>query len=99
MHRFYYMFQNYLTNNPLSYEMGLGDPYLEVVNLSFTFTWDDGETEDRAKVPTSPFFERLLINNSELRDISTRIICMVIPTRLKIIRQIERSKIRMSQDY
>ena len=49
-----------------------GDPYLEVVNLNFIFTWDDGETEDRAKVSTSPLFEGLLINNTEFQDISTR---------------------------
>ena len=44
-------------------------PILEAVNLSFTFTWDDGEIENRAKVSTSPLFEGLLINNTELRDI------------------------------
>ena len=42
-----------------------GDPYLEAVNLSFIFTWYDGETEDRAKVFTSTLFERLWINNFE----------------------------------
>ena len=35
-------------------------PYLEAVNLSFIFTWDDGKTEDRAKVSTSPFFRRIV---------------------------------------
>ena len=53
-------------------------PYLEAVNLSFIFTWDDGQTEDRAKVSTSPFFEGLLINNTELRDILARTRCMAI---------------------
>ena len=36
------------------------------------FTWDDGETEDRAKVSTPPLFEGSSINNTELRDILTR---------------------------
>ena len=31
--------------------------------LNFIFSWDDGETEDRAKVSTSSLFEGLLINN------------------------------------
>ena len=62
----------------------LGDPYLEAVNLSFTFTWDDGETEDRAKVSTSPFFERLLVNNIELRGILTRTKCMAIQIGFEI---------------
>ena len=48
------------------------DPYREAVNLSSIFTWDDGKTEDRAKVFTSPFFEGSSINNTELRDILTR---------------------------
>ena len=54
------------------WEMGLSDPYLEAVNLSFIFTWDDKETKDHAKVSTSPLFKRLSINNIELRDILTR---------------------------
>ena len=53
---------------------------MEAVNLSFIFTWDDGEIEDRAKVSTSPFFEGLLINNTELWDILTR---MALPMRPK----------------
>ena len=32
-------------------------------------TWDGGETEDRAAVSTSPLFEGLSINNTDLRDI------------------------------
>ena len=40
--------------------------------MSFTFTWDDGETEDRAKVSTSPLFEGSSINNTELWDILMR---------------------------
>ena len=51
--------------------MSLMWPYLEAVNLSFIFTWGDGETEDRASVSTSPLFKELLINNTEPRDIST----------------------------
>ena len=70
----------------------LGDPYLEAVNLSLIFTWDDGETEDRVKVSTSPLFEGLLINNTKLRDILTRIKCMTIPTQIKIKWQIYESK-------
>ena len=54
---------------------------MEAVNLSFIFTWDDGEIEDRVKVSTSYFFEGLLINNTELRVISIRIKCMTIPIR------------------
>ena len=56
----------------------LGDPYLEAVNLSFTFTWDDEKIEDRAKVSMSPLVEGLSINNIELRDISAKIRCMAI---------------------
>ena len=52
--------------------MGLSEPYLEAVNLSFIFTLDNGEIEDRVKVFTSPLFEGLLINNTKLRDILTR---------------------------
>ena len=66
--------------------MGLSDPDLEAVNLSFIFTWDDGEIEDRVKVSTSPLFEGLLINNTELRDILTRIICMAMLLRPKELR-------------
>ena len=79
--------------------MGLSDPYLEATNLSFIFTWDDGETEDRTKVFTSPLFEGLLINNTELQDILLRIICMAIPKRLKILRQNCESKTRIFRDY
>ena len=39
--------------------------WIEAVNLSFIFTRDDGEIEDRAKVSTSPLFEGLLIYNFE----------------------------------
>ena len=58
--------------------MGLRWVYLEVVNLSFIFTWDEGEAEDRAQVFTSPLFEGLLINNTELQDILARTRCMAI---------------------
>ena len=47
-------------------------PYLEAVNLSFIFTWGDGETEDRAKVFTSPLFEGSSINSNELQDNSIK---------------------------
>ena len=63
--------------------MGLSDPYLEAINLNFIFTWNDREIEDHVKVFTLPLFEGLLINNIELRDILTRIICMVIRYALK----------------
>ena len=33
---------------------------LEAVNLSFIFTWDDGETEDRVKIFTSPLFRKIV---------------------------------------
>ena len=46
--------------------MGLRWP---LSSLSFTFTWDDRETEDHAKASTSSLFEGLLINNTELWDI------------------------------
>ena len=55
-----------------------GDPYLEAVNLSFIFTWDNGKNEDRANVFTSSLFKGLLINNTELQDISIGIKCMTI---------------------
>ena len=60
------------------------DPYLEAVNLSFTFTREDGETEDRAKVFMSPLFEGLLVNNNELRGILTRTKYMAIQIGLEI---------------
>ena len=72
--------------------MAWGDPYLEVVNLSFIFTWDDGETKDRAQVSTSPLFEGLLINNTKLRDILTGIKCMAIQIWLPIKQQIYESE-------
>ena len=56
--------------------MGLRYPYLEVVNLSFIFTWDGGETEDRTKVFTSPLFERSSNNNDDLQDNLTKTKCM-----------------------
>ena len=72
------------TSGLFNQQSSSGDSYLEVVNLSFTFTWDDRETEDRAKVSTSPLFEGLLVNNIELRDILTRIKCMAIRIGLEI---------------
>ena len=61
-----------------------GDPYLEAVNLEFIFTWGDEETEDRAKVSTSPLFEGSSINNSEIWDNLSRTKCMAMLTWLKI---------------
>ena len=57
MYTIYYVFWDYLASNPFPQEM---DPYLETVNLSFIFTWDDGETEDHAKVSASPLFRRVV---------------------------------------
>ena len=72
--------------------MSLRWPYLEAVNLNFTFTWDDGEIEDRTKVSTSSLFEELLVNNTKLRDILTRTKCMVIQIWLEIKWQIYESR-------
>ena len=52
--------------------MGLRDLYLEAINLSFIFIWDDGKIEDRTRVSTSPLFEGLSINNTKLWDISIK---------------------------
>ena len=46
-----------------------GDPYLEAINLSFIFTWGDGETKDRVKVSMPPLFEGSSINNNKLGTI------------------------------
>ena len=69
------------------------------VNLSFIFTWDDGEIEVRAKVFTSPLFEGSPINNDELRDILTRTKCMAMQTWLEMKRQNYESQIHMLRDY
>ena len=79
--------------------MSLRWPYLEAVNLSSIFTWDDGEIEDRVKVSTSPFFERSSINNNELRDNSTRTKCVAMPLWLGLKWRIYDLRIRMAQDY
>ena len=55
--------------------------------MSFTFTWNDGKTEDRAKVSTSPLFEGLLINNIELRDILEKRRCMTMQIKPKELQQ------------
>ena len=52
--------------------MDLRWPYLEAVKLSVIFHLGGGETEDRAKVSTSPPFEGLSINKSEPRDILSK---------------------------
>ena len=53
---------------------------------------DDGKTEDRAKVSTSPLFEGLLINSTELWDILTKIKCMAIQMWLEIKWQNDESR-------
>ena len=60
--------------------------------LRLSFTWDDGEIEDRVKVSTSPFFEGLLINNIKLQDILMRAKCMAIQIWLEIKWQIYESR-------
>ena len=55
--------------------------------------------EDRTKVSTSPLFEGLLINNTELRDNLTRTKYMTIPIGPKGRRQNGKSKVRMFRDY
>ena len=94
MYTIYYVFWDYLASNPFSQEM---DPYLETVNLSFIFTWDDGETEDHAKFSTSSFFEWLLINNTELRGISMKTTCMAMQMEPGELRQ--NWRIHMFWDY
>ena len=79
--------------------MGLRWSYLETVDLSFIFTWNDGEIEDRPKFSRHLFFKKLLINNIELRDISTKKVCMTIPIWLKKLQRNWKSKIRMFRDY
>ena len=73
------------------YKWVQGDPYLEAVNLNFIFTWGDGETEDRAKVSTSPLFKGSSINNDELRDSSIKVKCMAMRTWLDTKRKIQKS--------
>ena len=50
--------------------MSLNGPYRETVNLNFTFTWGNKETEDRVKVFMPPLF-RGIVNkkNTETRGI------------------------------
>ena len=36
------------------------DPYREAVDLNFTFTWGDRETEDQAKVSMPPLFRGIV---------------------------------------
>ena len=74
-------------------------PYLEAVNLNFIFIWDGRETEDRAKVFTSPLSEGLLINNNELRDILVRTRCMAMQIKPKKLQQNWKSIIRMFRGY
>ena len=54
---------------------------------------------NHAKVSTSPFFEGLLINNIELRDILTRTKYMAMQNDLKWNDEFTSQKIRMAQDY
>ena len=65
------------------YQWTQGDPYWEAVNLGFTFTRGDWETEDRTKVSTLPLFGGLSINNDKLRDNSIKIKCMAMQTWLE----------------
>ena len=53
---------------------------------------DDREIEDCAKAFTSPLFEELLINNTKLRDNSTRTKYMAMPLWLEIKWQIYESE-------
>ena len=46
--------------------MGLRWPLSSGSQFKLYFYWDDGETEDRAKVFTSPLFEGLLIKNTKI---------------------------------
>ena len=64
----YYVFQNYLTNNPFSQEMSSRWPLSRDSQFKrHFFTRGGGETEDRAKISTSPLFEGLLINDPSKR--------------------------------
>ena len=79
--------------------MGLRWPLSRGSQFKFHFTRGDGETEDRAKVSTSPLFEGLLINNTKLQDILARTRCMTIQIKPKELRQNWKSRIRMFRDY
>ena len=56
MHKFITCFEIIWPITLFRYQWTQGDPYWEAVNLSFTFTRGDGETEDTTKVSTSPLF-------------------------------------------
>ena len=58
-----------------------------------------GKLRIAPKFPRHIFFKRLLINNIELRDMSTRTICMTMSIRPKELWQIGNRKIRMFRDY
>ena len=44
------MFRDYLINRLHLQKINLKDPYLEAVTLRFTFVWNAGKIEDRAKI-------------------------------------------------
>ena len=58
--------------------MGLRWPLSRGSQFKLHFHLGRREIEDCVKVSTSPLFEELLINNTKLRDILTRIKCMEI---------------------
>ena len=72
--------------------MGLRWPLSRGSQFKLHFTWDDGKTEDRVKVSTSPLFEGSLIKNTALRDILMRTKCMAIQKWFEINWQIYESK-------
>ena len=79
--------------------MGLRWPLLRGSQFKLHFYLGWQETEDHAKAYMSPLFERLLINNTELRDILSRTRCMVMPIKPKKLRQDWKSKICMFWGY
>ena len=68
--------------------MSLRWPLSRDSQFSVSFlTWDDGKTEDHAKVSTPPIFKGSSINNDELRDNLIRTKCMAMQTWLETKRQ------------
>ena len=67
--------------------------------LNFIFTWDDGETKDRAKISMSSLFERLLINN--FKSLESRIWskCMITLKRLHIRLYLQSRKLYTFRGY
>ena len=79
--------------------MGLSWPLSRGSQFKLHFNWDGRKTEDFSKVSTPPLFERLLINNTKLRDILARTRCMAIQMKPKELRQNWKSRIRVFRDY